>query len=130
MDRVIDWSLIRNFSKSEFDCQQTGENEMRLSFMNRLQALRAEYGRPMRISSGYRSQRHSIEAAKARPGAHTTGQACDISVSGGDALRIIELAIKHGFTGIGVHQKGSGRFIHLDDIEHTAHRPRPWIWSY
>lgn len=129
MDRV-DWNQVRNFSAREFDCQQTGENQMQQSFMNRMQALRSDYGKPMRVSSGYRSERHSIEAAKERPGAHTTGRACDIAVSGGDALHLIALAVKHGFTGIGVQQKGSGRFIHLDDIEHTAHRPRPWIWSY
>ena len=34
------------------------------------------------------------------------------------------------FTGIGVNQKGDSRFIHIDDIESTQKRPRPWVWSY
>jgi threonine dehydrogenase-like Zn-dependent dehydrogenase len=35
---------------------------------------------------------------------------------GGKTLRLIVLAAEFGFTGIGVQQKGSGRFIHLDDL--------------
>jgi hypothetical protein len=32
-----------------------------------------------------------------------------------------------GFTGIGVQQKGSRRFIHLDVLQNP---PRPNVWSY
>ena len=40
-------------------------------------------------------------------------------------------ALVVGFTGLGVKQKGEGRFLHLDDLgtgEHTV--PRPALWSY
>lgn len=126
----MNWSDYRNFSKAEFDCKETGENDMQPEFMRRLQNLRTECGKPVEVWSGYRSPRHSIEAAKPTPGAHASGRACDILVSGADALRIVELAVKHGFTGIGVKQKGAKRFIHIDDLEHTESRPRPFIWSY
>ena len=33
------------------------------------------------------------------------------------------------FTGIGIQQKGSGRFIHLD-MAPAEQLPRPMIWSY
>ncbi|KZX61306.1 peptidase M15A [Alcanivorax sp. HI0033] len=98
--------------------------------MEKLQALRTEYGKPMTVTSGYRHPTHPIEARKASPGAHASGRAADIAVQGGDALKLIELALKHGFTGIGVNQKGDGRFIHLDDLKHEPGRPRPWVWSY
>lgn len=102
------------------------------SFMDRLQALRDEFGKPMHVSSGYRSAIHSAEKDKKRFGTHTLGCAVDIAVSGADALQLIGLAQKHGFTGIGVNQKGphKNRFIHLDDAAAQQWRPRPHIWSY
>lgn len=122
---MIDWNRYPNFSKSEFDCKETGENEMQAEFMGKLQALRVRYGKPMRITSGYRSARHSIEARKAEPGTHAQGIACDIGVHGADALLLVKLALDMGFTGIGVSQKSGGsRFIHLDIA------PRIAIWSY
>lgn len=130
MSLVTDWSAYPNFSKREFDCKATGENRMQASFMERLQQLRIAYGQPMSISSGYRSPKHPIEAKKSRPGAHASGHACDVAVQGADAIRLLRLAIGLGFTGIGIQQKGTGRFIHLDDHPAGAHVPRPAIWSY
>ena len=121
----INWDKYPNFSEAEFRCRETGENEMQAEFMDKLQALRVRYGKPMRITSGYRSPRHSIEARKAEPGTHAQGIACDIGVKGADALLLVKLALDMGFTGIGVSQKSGGaRFIHLDIA------PRIAIWSY
>ena len=78
----------------------------------------------------YRDATHPIEARKKEPGAHASGYACDIGVRGADALQIVGIALQLGFTGIGVNQKGSGRFIHLDILNSTPQRPRPTIWSY
>ena len=129
--RPVDWNQYRNFVVEEFRCRHTGRCEMDGGFMARLQALRTEYGRPMIISSGYRHPSHPVEMRKPRPGAHTFGRAADILVSHADALHLLELALKHGFTGFGVAQKGgSGRFLHLDDMDPSPMRPRPTIWSY
>jgi zinc D-Ala-D-Ala carboxypeptidase len=122
----MNWADYEHFSKAEFDCKETGENEMKAAFMDKLQALRYEYGKPMRITSGYRSPRHSIEARKSAPGAHASGQACDIGVGpGDDVYELVALAVRFGFTGIGISQKaGLPRFVHLDTL------PRRAIWSY
>lgn len=122
------WKEYPNFSKGEFDCQQTGENQMKHEFMLLLQELRTIYGKSMRISSGFRSPLHSIEIKKDYPGAHSTGLACDIAVSGEDAHKILKLAFELGFTGIGVNQKGDSRFIHLDIAKEGFLRPN--VWSY
>ena len=44
-------------------------------------------------------------------------------------MRLLQLALQEGFTGIDIQQTGEGRFIHLDDIqpEDEIHVPRPWI---
>lgn len=121
---IAKWGRFANFSKEEFDCQETGENQMQHAFMVKLQTLRDVYGKPVVISSGYRSPKHSIEARKETPGTHAQGIAVDIAVEREDAVKLLRLALSMGFTGIGVNQKGSGRFIHLDTRKH------PTIWSY
>lgn len=120
-----------NFAFTEMACQETGECRIDETMMDRLQQLRDNYGFPLTITSGYRSPRHSIEAAKETPGTHAKGRAVDIACNGVEALDLIEEALEVRFTGFGVQQKGENRFLHLDDLgpgEHTA--PRPTIWSY
>lgn len=125
MKKVSDWSKFPNFAKAEFDCKETGENEIKEMFLRMLQALRTAYGKPMRITSGYRSPKHSIEVKKAQPGTHAQGIACDIACTGSEAYELIALAVQIGFTGIGVSQKSNGaRFVHLDIAERQA------VWSY
>ena len=113
---------FRYFKLSDFDCQETGENEMDLNFILRLDHLRDLCGFPFIITSGYRSPKHSIEAKKASPGTHTKGIAADIRVSGGvERMEIIKNALKLGFTGIGVHKS----FIHVDSRSTV-----PVVWPY
>ena len=110
------------FDIEEFDCQETGENEMNYQFIHRLDRLREACGFPFVITSGYRSPNHSIEAAKSTPGQHTQGIAADIQVH--SALRrrqLLSEAFKLGFSGVGV-AKG---FIHVDD-----RLGPPIVWCY
>ena len=123
----MDWYKYPNFSESEFKCKHCGKVEMQPNFMGELQHLRNAYGKPMIITSGYRCPDHPIEARKAIPGAHASGQAADIAVQGADAYALLKLAFTLDFTGIGVQQKGGGRFIHLDTLRLP---PRPNVWSY
>ena len=123
----MDWKFYPNFKAEEFNCSHCGENKMTPEFMGKLQSLRNAYGKPMRVTSGYRCPKHPIEAKKAAPGAHASGCACDIGVEGADAHRLLKFAMILGFTGIGVQQKGTGRFIHLDTLTTGV---RPTVWSY
>lgn len=96
-----------------------------------LEIVRAEAGVPLVITSWFRSEEHSIERRKSGgPGAHSTGLAVDVRCRGRDALMIVKAAVKHGVQGLGISQKGAGRYLHLDIADATARRPRPTIWSY
>jgi uncharacterized protein YcbK (DUF882 family) len=129
---VTDWVVFEPyFSKEEFDCSFTGENQMLEEFMTRLFELRVSLGFPFVITSGYRSPTHPVEARKASPGTHAQGIACDIQITNGyDAGRLIQEALKMGFKGIGVAQDADrprdARFIHLD----LRDSPFPIVWSY
>ena len=108
---MIDWSKYPNFTKSEFDCRHTGQNHMRAEFMWILQRIRSDYGKPMRITSGYRHVTHPIEAKKPHSnGEHTQGTCADVACdNGADRFRLIQLALRHGITRIGIAKP----FIHL-----------------
>ena len=118
------------FTADELKCQHCEEEGIDGYFMAKIDNLREELGFAFPVTSGYRCPDHPIEARKKAPGAHTTGQAIDIGVSGNEAYVLIEAAIRDNFSGIGINQKGDSRFIHLDIIPHSSSSPRPWIWSY
>ncbi len=120
----------KNFTLDEFSCKHCGKNEINHKLIDKLQLLRDGLGFPLVISSGYRCPEHPIEAKKNKQGTHTLGLAVDISVSHEKALEVLYKGIAHGFTGVGVNQKGNGRFIHLDIAENKDYQPRPHIWSY
>jgi zinc D-Ala-D-Ala carboxypeptidase len=113
---------LKYFKVEDFNCQETGENEMCPDFLQKLDALREVCGFPFIITSGYRSPNHSIEAKKVKPGTHAQGIAADIRVVGGaQRMAIIRNASIMGFNGIGV-AKG---FVHVDTRETT-----PVAWKY
>jgi uncharacterized protein YcbK (DUF882 family) len=97
--------------------------------LDRLQALRNDIG-PLNVTSGYRSPLHPIEAKKGLPGTHARGLAVDVAVkSGSQAFAIVDRALHHGFTGIGLSLRGQGKFVHLDTAT-DYHVPRPAMWTY
>jgi len=118
------------FTSEEMACSHTGLEKMDADFMAMLTELRVAYAKPMRVTSAYRDITHPIEARKSKGGAHTTGRAVDIAVDRGEAHKLLGLALEIGFTGIGVQQKGTGRFLHLDNLESESGFVRPTIWSY
>ena len=113
---------MKYFKIEEFDCQETGENNMNPAFLAILDKLRGNCEFPFVITSGYRSPKHSIEMVKDEPGTHAKGIAADISAIGGVRKRkVVEEALKLGFGGIGVGKD----FIHVDIRSST-----PVVWGY
>jgi len=118
---------MKYFSDDELKCKHCGGLVFDDGFRRTLDAIRADCGFALSVSSGYRCPDHPIEAAKDEPGAHASGKAVDIAVRGEKALRLIEVALAHNISRIGVNQKGDSRFIHLDA---DTDLPNPAIWSY
>ena len=113
---------MRYFKRSDFNCQETGENEMNEDFLIKLDDLRHECGFPFFITSGYRDKTHSIEAAKKNPGTHAQGIAADIGTTDGyERYIIVKNAMAMGFSGIGIHKT----FVHVDTRTTT-----PVVWTY
>jgi uncharacterized protein YcbK (DUF882 family) len=96
---------MRYFRLEDFNCQETGNNEMSEDFLNKLDDLRHICGFPFIITSGYRDPTHSIEARKTNAGRKAGTHAQGIA----------------GFNGIGVAKT----FIHVD-----TRKTMPVIWTY
>jgi hypothetical protein len=92
------------FTREEFACQYTGENEISDRLLLKLDLLRARCGFPFVITSGYRSEDHPIEAKKEKAGTHAQGM---------------------GFSGIGV----ASSFVHVD-IRDLDGNESPVMWTY
>lgn len=106
-----DWTKYPNFTKVEFDCKATGENNMQHEFMEKLQKVRETYGKSMKITSGFRSVKHPIEAKKTHSnGEHTQGFCADIYCdNGSDRFKLISIALDNGITRIGIAKN----FLHF-----------------
>lgn len=110
----------------------SGKIVVETEFLDKFEKLRAMFGRPLPINSGYRTPEHNQEVSDTgATGPHTTGRACDIRIYGAYALELLGLAQGLGYTGFGLQQKGelASRYIHLDDLE-APDFPRPTIWTY
>jgi uncharacterized protein YcbK (DUF882 family) len=120
------------FELAEFECRcGCGRVDMDPAFLDKVDALRASYGKPLIVSSGYRCPSYNAKVSETGPtGPHTTGRATDFTIDRGDAYHLLSLALAAGFSGIGVSQKGAARFLHLDTCPDAPGQPRPTIWSY
>ena len=124
--------VTANFQLHELECHcGCGEMGMDDDFLRQLQAIREEMNRPLRLSSALRCRAHNNKISEVKNGAHTVGKAVDILISGADAIRLIEVARKHGISGLGLQQKGEHgrRFCHIDSLSPND-APRPAIWTY
>ena len=124
--------ITKNFSVAEMACPCCQKAEMDEEFMRQLQSIRDEMKRPLQISSGFRCEKHNLKVSHTgKDGPHTKAKASDIIISGADAVRLWDVARRHGMSGIGLSQKGphNRRFIHIDSLS-ANEGPRPTVWSY
>lgn len=124
---------MKYFKLEEFTCKcGCGQAKMNQRFLEKLDALREDFGAPLLVTSGYRCPEYNQRVSNTGPdGPHTTGHAADLAVRGPLAMELLEAAlVRGGFTGVGLNQKGTARFVHLDDLPNEPNRPRPTIWTY
>lgn len=116
---------FKYFTYEEFDSPDIQGSGQMMS--DRLIALlddvREEYGKPIRISSGYRTEQANIEAGGVSNSSHLKGLAADLKVRNSkERYELLCILLKH-FNRIGV---GKG-FIHVD-ID-GAKTPNV-VWTY
>jgi uncharacterized protein YcbK (DUF882 family) len=109
-----------NFRPAEFACRgEPGKGSIRVavSLLDKLQALRNAMGRPIVVTSGYRSAGYNATLPGAAPNStHVQGVAADISMGNflGDELAFYRRAKSAGFTGFGFYPEYRNVFMHID----------------
>ena len=109
-------------------CGSTGL-EMKAELMEPIEILREHLGFPFVVTSGLRCKWYNAGVGGTPTSAHLSGEALDIHIYRGKALRLVAEALKlKAFMGFGIKQKGElcYRCIHLD----IKQRDEPTIWSY
>ena len=122
-----------NFRPAEFACRgEPGKGSIRIAvpMLDKLQMLRIAMGRPMVVTSGYRSTGYNATLPGAAPNStHLQGIAADISMGNflGDELRFYQQARQIGFTGFGFYPEYRNIFMHLDlGPPRWWGDPKPW----
>lgn len=100
--------------------------DLDVTMIKTLELIEHILDRELLITSGYRSPSHPIEAAKSKPGEHSTGLAVDVACADPSQFyRLVEAAIEVGIKRIGISRKKG--FVHLG-LDNS--RPNPTIWTY
>lgn len=87
-----------------------------MDLVARLSKMRELYGYPIRVTSGSRCAYWNEKIGGVPSSMHLKGLAVDIQAVGVGKYRLLELALKVGFTGLGIGQT----FLHLDLRELAA----------
>lgn len=101
-----------NFSPQELASKREGELLIDEAAMDKLQKLRTILGKPLLITSAYRSAAHNTSVGGATHSQHRLGKAFDVVMTNQDPAHFESVAKAVGFTGIG-HYPKSG-FMHID----------------
>ena len=113
------YDSTRSFTRNELACPCCGACEMCPVFLVRLQVWRDLLGVPVSLASAYRCREHNKEVG-GRPGSmHPLGKAVDPVIIPKLRYRMIELAHKLEFSGIGLGKTK----MHLDT---SPVRNRSW----
>jgi zinc D-Ala-D-Ala carboxypeptidase len=101
-----------NFSPQEVASKGEGELLIDEPSMDKLQKLRTALGKPLIITSAYRSAAHNARVKGAKNSQHRFGKAFDVMMTNQDPAAFERAARAAGFTGFG-HYPKSG-FMHID----------------
>ena len=116
---------FKYFTYEEFDSPDIqGSGQMMCdTVIEMLDQVREEYGKPIRISSGYRPEEANLKAGGVKNSSHLKGLAVDIKVKNSRERYKLLFILMNYFHRIGVAKS----FIHVDIDED---KPQGVIWVY
>ena len=105
--------LSEHFSVKEFACSD-GSDEIRIDpkLVDYLEKIRAHFGKPVRITSGYRSPAYNAKVGGVKNSYHLKGMAADIVIDGVKSKEVAQYAETIGCGGIGWYE--ARNFTHID----------------
>lgn len=104
--------LSKNFTSEELSCKHCAVCKIEPAFVIRLQEFRDAWGKPIKVTSGYRCEEHNKAVGGVTESQHVLGIAADLDIStlsGKDRFDFIKLAFQM-FSGVGIAKS----FLHVD----------------
>lgn len=101
-----------NFTPQELASKREGELLIDEASMDKLQKLRNLLGKPLLITSAYRSAAHNKAVGGATHSQHRLGKAFDVVMTNQDPWEFEKAARSADFTGFGHYPKSN--FMHID----------------
>jgi hypothetical protein len=101
-----------SFSPREIASKGEGEILIDEQALDKLQALRQSLGKPLVLTSAYRSPTHNKRVGGAKNSRHMQGDAFDVRMENHDPHEFEAAARAVGFTGFGYYPKSG--FMHVD----------------
>ena len=121
--------LAPDFKVRELRCRDGSDTVMvDEMLMLLLQCIREHFGKPVTITSGYRTASHNAKVGGSRSSQHLLGRAADIQVQDTDPLAVAAYAesLRPGWGGVGRYPVKAGRakgWVHVDT------RPNKSRWT-
>ena len=114
--------LTENFYRDEFACKcGCGEDRIDMKLVIKLQKVRDEFGRSLKVTSGCRCPAHNKRIKGSRFSAHTFNVAADIYCADSSARWVLLKLLQNEFKRIGVYTE----WFHVD-IDVT--KPQEVLW--
>jgi len=117
---------VKYFEYEEFDSPdiQGSGQLMDTKLLNMIDEAREIYGKPIRVTSGYRTEAHNRKVGGVDSSSHLKGLAIDVAcVRSDDRFKILNALLEVGFNRIGV----ASTFIHVDIDKDKSQNV---IWTY
>jgi uncharacterized protein YcbK (DUF882 family) len=117
---------VKYFEYEEFDSPdiQGSGQLMDPKLLNMIDEAREIYGKPIHVTSGYRTEAHNRKVGGVDSSSHLKGLAIDVAcVRSDDRFKMLSALLEVGFNRIGV----AGTFIHVDIDKDKSQNV---IWTY
>ena len=117
---------MKYFNYEEFDSPdiQGSGQLMDPELLDMIDKAREIYGKPIRVTSGYRTEDHNRKVGGVDSSSHLKGLAIDVAcVRSNDRFEMLTALIEVGFNRIGV----ASNFIHIDIDKNKSQNV---IWTY
>ena len=119
MTRDSTWQLSPSFRVREFACKGSDVVLIDDELVVLLQCIREHFGKPVHITSGYRTAEHNAAVGGSKSSQHLLGRAADIQVAGVSVEDVAAYAesLLPGWGGVGRYPVKAGRakgWVHVD----------------
>lgn len=102
--------VAENFTVGEFASPDSDQVILDDRLPQLLQVVRNHFGKPINITSGFRTTKHNREVGGASNSQHLYGKAADFWIQGVTPMEIVQYLEKIGAHGVGLY----GNFVHVD----------------